>query len=243
MSAHNVEEEGCIATTFERKYYQRGLAFIKRSLRPREYRTGNRGLHIPPLGRERIMNEAESLQFIRQHTDIPVPTVYCHFLDDEAYYIVTEYVDGINMADLPEEQKPIVCEELERHRAKLKTLRSSRLGGPSGIVIPPYRVLKLAEADKWNLEPSTTDDYVFCHNDLSQHNVIVDPKSLKINAIIDWEYAGFFPPNFDYPFYHRPGPSVAINGETDDSFALLRFLRSQASSDEASSDEASSVTM
>ncbi|KAJ2979561.1 hypothetical protein NQ176_g3179 [Zarea fungicola] len=183
------------------------------------------------------MNEAESLQFIRKHTDIPVPTVYCHFLDDDAYYIITEFVDGISMADLSEKQKPIVCEKLERHRAKLKNLRSSRLGGPSGIVIPPYRVLKLAEADRWVLQPSASDDYVFCHNDLSQQNVIVDPNSLKINAIIDWEYAGFFPPYFDWPFYNRLGPSSAINGETDDSLALLGFLRSQASSDGASSEK------
>ncbi|KAK8150071.1 hypothetical protein G3M48_004275 [Beauveria asiatica] len=231
MSTYNVEEEGCIATTFERKYYHRGPVFIKRSLRPREYQTGYRGIHIPPLGKQRLINEAESLQFIRQHTDIPVPTVYCHFLDDDAYYIITEFVDGISMADLSDERKSIVGNELERHTAKLKTLRSSRLGGPSGIVVPPYRVLKLAESDRWNLQPSASDDYVFCHNDLSQQNVIVDPESLKIKAIIDWEYAGFFPPYFDYPFYHRLGPSSAIDGETDDSPALLQFLRSQASND------------
>lgn len=222
-------EEGCIATTFERKYYQRGPVFIKRSLRPREYRTGHRGIHIPPLGKQRLKNEAESLQFVRQHTDIPVPTVLCHFLDDDAFYIITEFVDGIIMAHLSDQQKPIVCEELERHIATLNTLRSSQLGGPSRIVVPPYRVLKLAESERWNLQPSASDDYPFCHNDLSQQNVIVDPKSLKIKAIIDWEYAGFFPSYFDYPFYNRLGPSSAINGETDDSLALLQFLRSQAS--------------
>lgn len=236
MPAHNTKEDGCIATTAERKYYQRGQVFIKRSLRPREYMTGYRGLHIPPLGIERLMNEAEALQFVRQHTDIPVPTVYCHFLDDEAYYLITEYVDGINMADLTEEQKLVVSEELERHRAKLKTLRSSKLGGPSGIMVPPYRVLRLAETEKWDLRPADGDDYVFCHNDLSQQNVIVDPKSLRINAIIDWEYAGFFPPDFDFPFYTRLGPSAAISGETDDSSDLLQFLRSQASKDQASTE-------
>lgn len=236
MPAHNTREDGCIATTAERKYYQRGQVFIKRSLRPREYMTGYRGLHIPLLGTERLMNEAEALQFVRQHTDIPVPTVYCHFLDDEAYYLITEYVDGINMADLTEEQKLVVSEELERHRAKLKTLRSSKLGGPSGIMVPPYRVLRLAETEKWDLRPAAGDDYVFCHNDLSQQNVIVDPKSLRINAIIDWEYAGFFPPDFDFPFYTRLGPSAAISGETDDSSDLLQFLRSQASKDQASTE-------
>jgi hypothetical protein len=89
MSAKQIQEEGCIATTFERKYYHLGSVFIKRSLRPSEFRTGYRGLHVPRLGKERLMNEAESLQFIQQHTDIPVPTVYCHFEDDGAYYLIT----------------------------------------------------------------------------------------------------------------------------------------------------------
>ncbi len=64
-------EDGSFGITFERKYYARGCAFIKRSLRPREYRTGYRGLHVPRLGKERLMNEAETLRYIRQNTDIP----------------------------------------------------------------------------------------------------------------------------------------------------------------------------
>ena len=58
-------------------------------------------------------------------------------------------------------------------------------------------------------------------------NTIVDPVSLKIRAIIDWEYAGFYPENFDTKFYHRLGPSVALEGEDDDSEALLTFLMSR----------------
>lgn len=220
-------EEGWIATTFERKYYQREGVFIKRSLRPNEYRTGYRGLHVPRLGKERILNEAKSLQFIREHTDIPVPTVYCHFEDDGAYYLITEYIEGVSMSELPEEHKALVREELESHRAKLMTLKSSRLGGPSGIVIPPYRVSQRTEIDYWHLRPSSHEEYVFCHNDLSQQNIIVDPHTLTIRAIIDWEYAGFFPSRFEYPFYSRLGPSSAIDGEVDDSFDLLQFLHSE----------------
>ncbi|KAJ4319930.1 hypothetical protein N0V84_006113 [Fusarium piperis] len=229
MSAKQIQEEGCIATTFERKYYHRESAFIKRSLRPNEFRTGYRGLHVPRLGKERIMNEAESLRFIKQHTDIPVPAVYCHFEDDGAYYLITEYIEGVSMSELPEGQKAVVHEELESQRAKLKALKSCRLGGPSGIVIPPYRVLQRTETDYWHLRPSGDDEYVFCHNDLSQQNVIVDPDTLKIRAIIDWEYAGFFPPRFEYPLYNRLGPSSAINGEVDDSLDLLHFLHSEES--------------
>ncbi|KAK5987160.1 hypothetical protein PT974_11278 [Cladobotryum mycophilum] len=223
--------QGWFATTFERKYYSRDNTFIKRSLRPSEYRTGYRGLHVPRLGKERLMNEAESLQYIRKHTDIPVPTVFCHFEEDDAYYLVTEYIDGVNMADLDDEQKAVVRKELEIHLAKLQNLKSKKIGGPSGLVIPPYRVMQQTEKDNWHTRASSQDEYVFCHNDLSQHNVVVDPNTLKINAIVDWEYAGFFPARFESPYYTRIGPSVAIKNEVDDSAELLAFLESQCDQD------------
>jgi hypothetical protein len=89
------------------------------------------------------------------------------------------------MSSLTEDQKGVVCKELQGHLVTLKTLTSNRLGGPSGIVIPPYRVLRRTETDHWHLKPSDHNEYVFCHINLSQQNVIVDPDTLKINAIID----------------------------------------------------------
>ncbi|RCI07919.1 hypothetical protein L249_5880 [Ophiocordyceps polyrhachis-furcata BCC 54312] len=181
------------------------------SLRPNEFRTGYRGLYVPRLGKERLKNEAETLQFIQKHSDILVPIVYCYFQDDQAYYLITEYIEGVSMSELPEEKKAA-------------NLKSCRLGGLSGIVIPLYRVLQRTQTEYWYLRPSSSDEYVFCYNDLSQQNIIVDPDTLKIKAIIDWEYAGFFPPRFEYPFYIRLGPSAAISGEIDDSLDLLQFL-------------------
>lgn len=51
------------------------------------------------------------------------------------------------------------------------------------------------------MRPREKADLVFCHNDLSANNVIVDPDTLKIRAIVDWEYAGFFPAELEAPFY------------------------------------------
>jgi len=68
-----VSEEECFASTFERKYYRKGNIFVKRSLRKSEYQIGYRGLHIPELGIERLRNEAASLQFVQEFTNIPVP--------------------------------------------------------------------------------------------------------------------------------------------------------------------------
>lgn len=221
-------EDGCFATTFERKYYHRGGAFIKRTLRPKEFRTGFRGLHIPRLRKETLRNEAECLRYIREHTDVPVPTVYCDFEDDDAYYLITEYIDGVSMSELSEEQKIVVGHEIERHLAKLQNLKSKQLGGPTGIVIPPYRVLKASTTDHWRIPVANNEDYLFCHNDLSQQNVIVDPDTLTIKAIIDWEYSGFYPARFERAFYKRLGPSVAVDGEEDDAAELLEFLNALA---------------
>lgn len=127
--ANPAQEEGCFGIIFERKYYRRGNAFIKRNLRPREYRTGYKGLHIPRMGKERLKNEASCLEYIRQHTDIPVPQVYCHFEDDDAYYLITEYIEGVGMSALLEDQKSKVQKELVAHVDKLKSLTARSLGG------------------------------------------------------------------------------------------------------------------
>lgn len=76
----------------------------------------------------------------------------------------------------------------------------------------------------WKMKPRETQDLVFCHNDLSANNVIVNPDTLKIAAIIDWEYAGFYPPEFESEFFRRPGPSVALAGEVDDTESLMDIM-------------------
>ena len=67
-------------------------------------------------------------------------------------------------------------------------------------------------------------DPVFCHNDLSSNTIIVYPDTLKIKAIIGWEYAGFYPPEFEVPFYRRSGPSIALEGEVDDVKVLMDII-------------------
>lgn len=49
--------------------------------------TNYRGLIVPRRGKERLMNEEATMRYIREMTNIPVPTVRCTFEDDEAYYL------------------------------------------------------------------------------------------------------------------------------------------------------------
>ena len=200
------KEPGCFGITAERKYYNLGHSFIKRSLRRREWQVSPiRGtIIVPRMNEQRLQNEAATLNFIRQHTNVPVPKVLACFEDDEAIYLITECIQGVDMSELEEEQKKVVQAELETHRANI---RSSRLGGPSGIAVPPYRAIEATFRNEWKLKDGVHDQYVFCHNDLSQNNVMVDPATLEIKAILDWEYAGFWPEWFDakyYPFVQGP---------------------------------------
>lgn len=233
-SLNERKEENCLGITAERKYYKTEKTLIKRSLRPREWQTMmvTGKIHIPRQGRERVLNEAASMKFVKENSAIPVPTLHCCFEDDDAVYLVMEYIDGDDMSSLTEAQKTIVQKELEEHVQTMHKLHSCIIGGPSGLVVPPHRVTLKSLNDDWSsLRPSKTEEFSFCHNDLSQHNVVVDPVTLKINAILDWEYAGFYPEFFEGRFFERPGPSAAINDEVDDTEKLVKFLESRMKED------------
>jgi thiamine kinase-like enzyme len=45
--------------------------------------------------------------------------------------------------------------------------------------------MKSDGTDNGHLGPSDRDEYTFCHNDVSQQNIVVDPNTLKFNAFID----------------------------------------------------------
>ena len=131
------------------------------------------------------------------------------------------------MSSLSEDDKQVVHMEIKQDLATLQGIKSNTIGGPSGIIIPPYRVMRHAGNDGWATKISDKKEYVFCHNDLSQHNIIVDPQSLKIRAIIDWEYAGFYPKEFKGAYYKRPRPSVALDSEYDDAAKLFEFIKAR----------------
>ncbi|KAB8216478.1 hypothetical protein BDV33DRAFT_207329 [Aspergillus novoparasiticus] len=92
------------------------------------------------LGKERLQNDAEVLRFIRRVSNIPVPQLYGAFEIDGSYLLIMEYIDGISMSQLSEVQKEIVNVELQQHLDALHGIESKTIGGPSGIVIPPYRL-------------------------------------------------------------------------------------------------------
>ena len=220
----------CVVTMEKKYYYMESYgAFVKRSLRPREWQTNWQGkMHVPRIPVERIRNEIESLKFIRKVTNIPVPRVLAAFPDDSSYVLVMEYMQGVPLKTLESREKEIGFAEIANHLDTLRTLKSNRMGGITGLILPPYRVLLETKNDEWQVAHSDIEEYAFCHNDLSQSNVLVNPDTLKITAILDWEYSGFYPPQFERRIYLRHGPSVVPKGEKNDSLELLEYLNSHA---------------
>lgn len=227
-------EHGCWAVLSDRKYFQVGNLCIKRSLRRHEWSVLGRdgighGIAVrPPTTTlpQRWKNDAAILQHLSERTDIPLPKLQCVFEDDGAFYHCTEFVEGVSMEDLAEEDRKVVAKELLQHVATLKSLRSDTPGVPVMPVAPmsavPGRRAVPAEPHEpllcapegicdaqwkpnvcWRPRGNVRGDFVFCHNDLGQHNVIVDPKTLKINAIIDWEFGGFWPEWFEQPCWEE----------------------------------------
>jgi aminoglycoside phosphotransferase len=57
-------------------------------------------LLVPRFGIERIINEGACMEYIAKNTNILVPKLYSYFEDDEAAYLVMEFVEGVAMSEL-----------------------------------------------------------------------------------------------------------------------------------------------
>lgn len=224
-------EPDCIAITTEKKYYNiegtAGEVYVKRNLTPTEYgvylKTG--ATIIPSMHFERLKNEAAAIVLIKKKTNIPVPTIRCAFEDNGRYYIITDTVPGVAMARLwkellkPENEEKLkrLMAEIDGYLHEMRTkLKSKVMGGVLGDWCLPYRLdraLRGVPSNPLMFREAGEEEFVFCHNDLSQHNIILDEKTFAINAIIDWEYSGYYPKEFEGHFWERPGPSVAIEYE------------------------------
>ena len=187
------------------------LTFTKRELSQQE-----RGLDLygSPIKtcftRERLLNEHAALQFIRTWTSIPVPRVL-DFTEKEGLLALTlERVNGVMLEDLQGIQYARALENIDsyiRNQAipQLHRLRSSRLGSLIREVVPPERVKAIDKRPVWPRRyANLSEDFVYCHNDLAQHNIFVDAETLQVISIIDWEYSGFFPRETELHIWLKP---------------------------------------
>ncbi|KAJ3496377.1 hypothetical protein NLG97_g2701 [Lecanicillium saksenae] len=181
--------------------------------------------HLLFRNNERITNEAKALALVARKTIIPIPKLIYHgFHHDGRRYLVTELVDGARLDRVgktgclrPEGQPHgearlcITCREEAYAKAlafvenvilpQLSSLNSTERG-IEGFVMPPAWLapdLTVPWKGKKAFQPLPlpTPRYIFQHGDLAAHNIMIDKTTLQVKAIIDWEYAGFYPPRWE----------------------------------------------
>lgn len=219
--------------TDEREFRLYSDRFYKRCYRPGEYVPDRRGfVHTPAQPVDRLRNEAACLQLVRARTSVPVPRVLEAYEDDGSFVLVTERVSGRDVEELTPEERALVTAEVEGYAAELKQLRSRRPGGPTGLMCPPPRAADGFGVDAaWR--PKVADkgsgvDYGFCHNDLSWSNIFVDGEVARVKAIVDWEYAGYWPEVFEMPYYlDTKMPAEAQFREAPEWKRMKEFLMTQ----------------
>ncbi|KAF2193608.1 kinase-like protein [Zopfia rhizophila CBS 207.26] len=221
-----MSESDWSGATEEKKFRLDGDIFIKSSLREEEWQchheTGEK--YQPKMSIERAKNEAANLRFIREHTSIPVPRVLYECENHGAYTIAMTRAKGVTMDTLSPPEKVIVMAKMQPYFDSFHRLKSSKLGGVSGLICPPHPVLNKVPYEKCQWAPKSilSDLYVFCHMDAHQENIFVDPETLDITCIIDFEFAGFYPQDFDLPLYKYERSQLPDRSDFAEEF--LQFL-------------------
>ncbi|KAK2863694.1 hypothetical protein FQN49_004090 [Arthroderma sp. PD_2] len=175
--------------------------------------------------------EFEAMQYVRQHTTIPVPRVTEVYSFGDRQHLVMELVDGQTLdcawPDLTAEQRQNVVQEFTAYVEQLRGLIPPKEGAVGSTKLGPgydhrlgdrhfgpfeniadfhYHVRRGIPIGFWEEavshvhNPSKPYTTKYSHADLCPNNVLVN--NGKIAAIIDWEFAGWFPEYWEYTKIH-----------------------------------------
>lgn len=175
--------------------------FMKRNTEPIEFQLNpnNHRLISYTNVANALRNEKLAIDYVRENTSVPVPNIVFYLDEGSRVYLATEVVQGIDMYDIedPEDEEK-VREQLDVYVKELETHRSSKIRGFGTDVCFPTLIDNVeAWFGREAFVEVEDEPFVLCHGDLHPGNVIVDPETMKINAIIDREYAGFYPSIID----------------------------------------------
>lgn len=118
---------------------------------------------------------------------------------------------------------------------QLRQLRRNVIGSanPALQVIVPHLLWDWKDTRVWPRVTAETEEYVFVHTDLDRQNILVDPDTFRIVSILDWETAGFFPPDWELPKWKIEGRTPEkLRMETEARKHQLAFFGAGFAADE-----------
>lgn len=175
---------------------------------------------------------------------VPTPLLYCEDASViGAPFYIMERVKGVILRNRPPKGLELTPDRMRTlseaavdnlvalHSINLEQTGLIHVGKPEGYVkrqvegwVKRYKdaetdeVAEMDASAKWLLENMPEDDApAFIHNDYKYDNLVLDPDSLDIRAVLDWEMATVGSPLMDL------GTSLAYWAEAGDSEALKPF--------------------
>ncbi|KAI0057790.1 kinase-like protein [Artomyces pyxidatus] len=168
--------------------------------------------------------EARTMMFVRERTEIPVPTVHLVFVSEGKTYIVMDYISGGDLQHrwptLQPAERDSVLRQVSKYLHDLRGITPpSQTPGPIGGGICRGRWFSSGGAGPfqshaqlvawWNKshsahsadrEPSgntlsADQSLVFTHCDFLPRNLILNSGTVWV---VDWELAGWYPPYLEY---------------------------------------------
>lgn len=179
------------------------------------------------LGSNNVPNEIVALRFVKAYTTIPVPEVISSDWDR----VTLEYIEGQTLQQawpvLTPSQRSDIMTQLSGYIAQMRALSGlyiGRLDGQSAVVPSvmtrlggPFRTMsdfhdwlanptrrQIAQSVYWHqITTQLGADYpiVFTHGDIAARNIMI--RDGRIVAILDWEFAGWYPEYWEYVFAMR----------------------------------------
>lgn len=172
-------------------------------------------------------SEFEAMGFVSANTTIPIPRVTEVYNDGELQHLVMEYVEG-ELLDtvwqtMTAQEKQAIVEELTSYVDQLRSLVPSRPGAVGSTTLSsgydhrlggnrfgPYE--SIADFHRFvrrETGPHAWEESVarvhsrpgsyttkYTHGDLCPNNILIHKG--KIAAIVDWEFAGWYPEYWEY---------------------------------------------
>ncbi|KAF7948180.1 uncharacterized protein EAE97_003591 [Botrytis byssoidea] len=148
-----------------------------------------------PIECKRLFNHD---RITNEKTSIPVPRLLDYGVNpDGTRYLVTELINGVNLNNLHALGCLVTAGKKHTEEASCDTCVRRAYSSAINFVentLPidtqePWKGRK----EPWKTLPLATPEYVFQHGDLAAHNLLIDTETFQSKALIDWEFAGYYP--------------------------------------------------
>lgn len=179
---------------------------------------------IIKYGKNVSLQEAENTIFIKNNTNIPVPTIYDYYNKDDCNYIIMEYIEGdtlynmLNNNLLSENDIDNICLQLKKYVNELKNIKNNYICSINKKSVNDilFDIIEPCDESFFNNHIINCINNILhnyyseliknmllsnhsinlAHGDLTPRNIIINNK--KIVGIIDWENAGYYPEYWEY---------------------------------------------